>query len=718
MDNQNFTLLEKAYNLHTSGNFLQAKKIYEQLISINPNDVEVLNLFAQLNVSLKEYDTAIEYFQKVYNFTNLEDIKINIAKVYVYKADYESALKILDNITNASNSSLSLLALIYMKKAEYKKAIKCYNALIKEYGDNFNNLYNISLCYSYINKFSKALECALKAFKKNEKDIDLLLHIAYLCESVNKNKKALHFLIKASEIVNDPNILYRIGILHKNIGNYNDAIIYFEKVLQICPNRLEALFNIASILKNINKKEALNLYLKIREYCPDDLNILICIYSVYVDMLNFEEAIKISMQLIEADPTNSLYYSMVADSYMEMFDYDKAIEYYEKAIKYNPKDEETKSSLAFAYSSNRCNEKALKIIKKLKKTPAVIQDYNIINLRMRNFKEVADTYYSWHSELYNVDDAAEKAKQYFYKLKVGEKYGISEETFVKFRSDLPSKIFEYLEIFKKKLWHKEDISNKNILVFTSHGAGDLILSLRYLNILSKIAKQIIVTAPNSLVDLIKYNFPYVEVYKQDDYIPESSYDFSTPEMGLIYNLDMDFDNIPYSNKYLDVSKKLVREKSKLKIFNTNKKKIGIFWQGNPTILRNRSINLKYLIPILKLKKFQFYSFQLSKVDFESDDLKNELPLIDLSSYINNYSDTAALLKNVDLLITIDTSIAHLAGALGIKTFLLLPYDADWRWFYDENNTDWYNSIKIFKQSKPNDWNSVIKRVKLELGKIS
>ena len=225
------------------------------------------------------------------------------------------------------------------------------------------------------------------------------------------------------------------------------------------------------------------------------------------------------------------------------------------------------------------------------------------------------------------------------------------------------------------------------------------------------------TAPNSLIDIIKYNYKNIDILKRDDDIDENSYDYSTPEMGLIYNLNMDFFNIPHSDKYISVSKKLVNEKSKLKIFDNNKRKIGIFWQGNPTALRNRSVKLKYFEPLLKVKNCLFYSFQLSKVDFESNDLKKDLPIIDLSSYIKNYSDTAALLKNIDLLITIDSSIAHLAGAMGIKTYLMLPYDAEWRWFYDEDKTPWYNSIKIFKQQKSNDWVSVIKRIKLELEKL-
>ena len=95
-------------------------------------------------------------------------------------------------------------------------------------------------------------------------------------------------------------------------------------------------------------------------------------------------------------------------------------------------------------------------------------------------------------------------------------------------------------------------------------------------------------------------------------------------------------------------------------------------------------------------------------------MKKKLPLIDLAPKISDYADTAAFLKNIDLLLTIDSSIANLAGAMGIKTFLLLPFDSEWRWFNNDYSTPWYDSVRIFKQNKPNDWSEVISRIKNEI----
>ena len=133
------------------------------------------------------------------------------------------------------------------------------------------------------------------------------------------------------------------------------------------------------------------------------------------------------------------------------------------------------------------------------------------------------------------------------------------------------------------------------------------------------------------------------------------------------------------------------------------KKIGLFWQGNKRVFKNRSIPFDEIKKLLS-EPYKFYSFQI-------DNSEKHDNLINLSDYINDYSDTASLLKQIDLLITIDSSIAHMAGALGVKTFLLLPYTPEWRWYNDDKKTRWYDSITIFKQTKIGNWASVIERVK-------
>ena len=175
---------------------------------------------------------------------------------------------------------------------------------------------------------------------------------------------------------------------------------------------------------------------------------------------------------------------------------------------------------------------------------------------------------------------------------------------------------------------------------------------------------------------------------------------------LAYILNMDFDNIPFSEGYL--------KSPKADIIN-DKLKVGLCWEAGSAGIRtmiNRTINIKCFIELLKMDNIQVYSFQVD------DTLKGceQFPqIVNLGKDFKDFSDTAEALMAMDVLVTVDTSVAHLAGALGVKTYLLLPYATDWRWFNDTKTTPWYKSVEIFKQTDNISWeepiNNVIEKLK-------
>jgi len=149
-----------------------------------------------------------------------------------------------------------------------------------------------------------------------------------------------------------------------------------------------------------------------------------------------------------------------------------------------------------------------------------------------------------------------------------------------------------------------------------------------------------------------------------------------------------------------------------KIKQTNKLKIGITWQGNPNHGRDqhRTIDLTKLTPLLNLPNTQYYSLQ------KNPTTKLPAKLIDLNPDLTNFLETAGAIENLDLIITIDTATAHLAGALNKPTWLLLPENADWRWQRKGTTTNWYPSMKLYRQQKQGEWEPVIEKIKQELQK--
>lgn len=197
-----------------------------------------------------------------------------------------------------------------------------------------------------------------------------------------------------------------------------------------------------------------------------------------------------------------------------------------------------------------------------------------------------------------------------------------------------------------------------------------------------------------------------------------------PEIGKycpLLNLPLIFDttleNIPAEVPYIFADPTLVniwREKTKQfdSLF-----KVGLVWAGRPEHARDhfRSCSLDMFAPLIN-EKFVFFSLQKGIAAEQVKNLPNGMNLVDFTEDINDFSDTAAFVENLDLVISVDTAIAHLAGAMGKPIWTLIPFLPDWRWMLNREDTPWYPTMRLFRQQSQGDWESVIKKINDELQK--
>ena len=143
------------------------------------------------------------------------------------------------------------------------------------------------------------------------------------------------------------------------------------------------------------------------------------------------------------------------------------------------------------------------------------------------------------------------------------------------------------------------------------------------------------------------------------------------------------------------------------------------WSGRPTHRndRNRSISLEMLSLAGEMGSITFYSLQKGKAAGQAHNLPYGMTLVDCTNELNDFSDTASLIENLDLVISVDTSVAHLAGALGKQVWTLLPFRPDWRWLLDRSDSPWYPTMRLFRQSSIGDWSDVIVSIKDALKSI-
>ena len=436
----------------------------------------------------------------------------------------------------------------------------------------------------------------------------------------------------------------------------------YLKVLEINPKHIETLVNISSLYRNTDKDVALVYIKKAYELAPNDEIVSLSLAQLYKDMYKNSDSILVLNNLLSFKNSPEAY-SLLGMNYMDLQEYEEALKNYNNALAISP------SKLDYIHGKAM----ALKYLGKLDDAQ-LLMEY-IVNKGDKSIQSVTTL-----GMIYLQQKKFKKGMQLYVRR--------SEDT-------------KFAQLFKEKVWNKSlNLQDKNILVYSDCGLGDTIMFARYLPILEKIAKKVIVQTDRELTNILKSNYSNIEIVSKTEKSLE--YDVVIPIMNLAYALDIDFDNIPTPNKYLNV------ENKSYEFFDNNKLKVGLFYQGNKKVFKNRSIEYEKLQQLFDIDNIQFYSFQLENNEQEND------KILSLKNYIKDYSDTASLLKNIDVLLTIDSSIAHMAGALGIKTYLLLPNTAEWRWFNDTKTTPWYKSIRIFKQTAPNDWESVIETVKKEL----
>lgn len=270
----------------------------------------------------------------------------------------------------------------------------------------------------------------------------------------------------------------------------------------------------------------------------------------------------------------------------------------------------------------------------------------------------------------------------------------------------------------KRFWDGKTYKDEMLLVYCDQGIGDYMMFVRYLPLLTKKFKKIKLCTLKPVLNLFKRSFAMyknIEVVERRKRFPH--YDKSLILSNIPYFLNSDIDKIPMSSGYLIAEESKIEDYKEKYFNNTNKLKVGICWEAGSAGWReqiNRTLNISLFDSILNKKDIQFYSLQVKP---SLDNYKQYSGMIDLGKTFNDFDDTAAAIKNLDVVITVDTSVAHLAGAMGVNTFMLLPYCPDWRWFDNDKHTEWYDSVKIFKQKDTVSWSDVIENINNELSKL-
>ncbi|HEX4792706.1 MAG TPA: tetratricopeptide repeat protein [Humisphaera sp.] len=260
--------------------------------------------------------------------------------------------------------------------------------------------------------------------------------------------------------------------------------------------------------------------------------------------------------------------------------------------------------------------------------------------------------------------------------------------------------------FAQPEWDGGEVAGKRILLHAEQGFGDTIQMSRYAALLARRGATVYLECQAELKNLMRGVAGVEQVVGRGETLPD--FDLHCPIMSLPGRFRTTLATIPAEVPYISVDPGKLDEWRHRIVKENGVLNVGLTWAGRPNP-RNRSIPPELLGPLADVPNVRFYSLQIPDPANPSV-LPRGLNAVDCSPHIRDFTDTAAALCNLDLLISIDTATAHLAGALGRPAWVFLQYAADWRWLVDRSDSPWYATLRLFRQPRPGDWKTPIARV--------
>ncbi len=263
------------------------------------------------------------------------------------------------------------------------------------------------------------------------------------------------------------------------------------------------------------------------------------------------------------------------------------------------------------------------------------------------------------------------------------------------------------------LWlGEEDLTGKTILLWAEQGFGDTIQFMRYVPLVAQTAGSTILRVPTVLLSLAKTLDCRASVIALGDELPP--HDFNCPLMSLPLAFGTTLESIPADVPYVSGETGQV-EKWRNQLGPRTRPRIGLVWAGRrrEPVNRTRDMGLETFGPLMRLD-IEIISLQKEIPDQDRQVLEATPEINRLGEKLSDFGDTAALIENLDMIITVDTVIAHLAGALGKPVWIMLRHSGEWRWLLDRRDSPWYPSARLFRQKSPGDWAGVVSDITQEL----
>ena len=479
-----------------------------------------------------------------------------------------------------------------------------------------------------------------------------------------------------------------LGIMAYQKNKLEESISYYQNILTIQPDHYKAHNNLGNVLQAQGKLDAaVNSYQQALAFKPDYFEACSHLGNVFHEQGKLQEAIASFQQALSLNPNYPEAYNNLGNVFQSQEKLEKAIAYYQKALDIKPNYNEAYNNLGTALKGQGRLEESL----------------HCFNRALENNPDYQEAHWNRAIALLSSGDL---------------KRGFAE--YDEYRWRVRSIYFKAPDCFPKPIWDGSNLDGKIILLHTDDGFGDTIQFIRYAPLVAQRGGRVILACPKPLMRLLT-TIPGIEQLLEGKNALPEEFHVHAPLLSLPHCLGTTLESIPNHIPYITLPNSENWAASNAPFLPEHPPgtllKVGFVWatggrerSGDLTANDKRSCPSSLFLKLLSLPGICLYSLQVGRWATEINEFNGENRLQNLSSQIEDFADTAALIDQLDLVISVDTGVVHLAGAMGRPVWTLLAFDPDWRWMRERENSPWYPSMRLFRQQQSGDWESVFEQV--------
>ncbi|MBV8925075.1 MAG: glycosyltransferase family protein [Bradyrhizobium sp.] len=559
--------------------------------------------------------------------------------------------------------------------------------------------------------------CCRRALQADPDHVDALQLMGLLALQARQYDHAIEWIARADQRDLKTDHLCSLGIALEQQGLHEAAFKAFDRAVQLKPHDAELWSHCASALASLARPEqALASYDRVLQLNPRDADAAFRCGMLLITLKRPAEALACFELCDGLFPNHAAVIEQRGLALHDLKRYEEALAENLRAHALNPGSAEICNNVGAALQWLRRDQEALPWLDKaLALKPhfvrAMINKASSLT-QVRRIDEALEVYHHVQTIDPGNADAAWNAALLYLLMGDFEAGWAGRE--VRWRAHMRPAIYPH---FSQPMWRGEEgIEGRTILILADEGIGDSIQFVRYAPLLAARGARVVLAVQGSLQPLLTAMPGVALCVPRSEPLP--AFDLHCPMCNLPFAFATRLDTIPSAIPYLPAPDAMRvhswEQRLQERLGAAGKLRVGLVWSGNPGHGNdhNRSVPLRALLPLLEADA-SFISLQKEP---KADDraLIEQVGMIDLTAGLADFAETAALVSCLDLVISVDTSVAHLAGALGRPTWVLLPYTPDYRWLLDREDSPWYPTARLFRQTETRDWNELVGRVRTEL----